>query len=496
MNRPMRRASILVFLAVFLAGALLDHPRRGWNVNTRLDLVFAVVDRGRLDIDAYHRRRDTWTMDKAFYQGHYYSDKLIGVSVLAMPVYAGMRLLWGVFGSRPSPSQANYVLRTVVVSGAAGLSAALLFQLLVGLGGSRRRALVATGLTVFGTLWFGYGTVFYPYVPGIAAALLALRGLLFPRAGLLSPAAWCGIGALCGLALLCDFIFGLIVLALAGLSLLRIGLEAGWLPAGWGDGFGGIPEPRYGTRQAVQRIALAALGAALPLSLFALYTWTIFGRLAIPYEYHAVEHFRTGMQAGFMGITSPRLAPLWYLTLHPLRGIFFWSPLVAAALVGCVLGLRAGGRLRLAGALGLYAFAAYLTFNASYYMWWGGYGMGPRLMLPMFVAVPLGLASCCREDAAPWSWRLFVGLGLVSLALCLPLSILNPLVPQVHSDPVYAALRVGDAIAVPQLRLLEHFYSGSFLFTPGGSFSALRALSAGAVVALPLALFAAADRCR
>ncbi len=57
-----------------------------WNIASRLDLVKAIVEEKRLTIDSYH---DSvfYTGDKAFVNGHYYSDKAIGASLLGALVY-------------------------------------------------------------------------------------------------------------------------------------------------------------------------------------------------------------------------------------------------------------------------------------------------------------------------------------------------------------------------------------------------------------------------
>jgi hypothetical protein len=486
-----RRAGLLLFLAVFVAAAALHHPRTGWNVNSRLALVFAVVDRGSLAIDAYHDRPDTGTMDKALYRGHVYSDKMIGVSLLALPAYAGMRAAWAFFGATPRFQQAHYLLRVLAVSLPAGLAALLMWSLLVHLGGDPQRALVATLLLFFGSLLFGYATVFYPYLPGIAAGLAALRLTLAPPGGSLDRRTSLAVGGLCGASLLCDWIFGPMVGGIAALFALRAANESGWL-GGNAPGAEGRPRPR--DRRVVENLAWAALAGSLVLSVFLAYSLSIFGRPAIPYEFHAVEPYRTGMQRGLMGATTPSAAALWFLTVHPYRGLFVWSPLLAAALVGCVLALRRGGTHRRAGALGLYAFSAYLLFNASYYMWWGGWAMGPRHLLPMFVALPLGLAELCRPETPRRVWWGVCALGLASVALCLPLSLLEPQVPQGYSDEFLWTVRVGTPLGAPQLAFLERFYTLAWLRNDDGSLAVGTAASYLTAITAPLLLGLLATR--
>jgi hypothetical protein len=476
------RAGLLLFLAVFLSAAFLHHPRTGWNVNSRLALVFAVVDQGSFAIDAYHLGRETGTMDKAIHEGHVYSDKLIGVSLLAVPVYAGMRLVGSLFGVTPEFQQANYLLRVLAVSAPAGLAALLLWRLLVHLGADERRGLLATLTAFFGSLLFGYATVFYPYLPGIAAALGALWLTLAPPGGSLGRGASLAVGALCGLALLCDFMFGLLVAGICALFTVRTGVEGGWLPA---RVMGGEVARSTSPRGSAGNLGWAALAGCLVLSIFLAYSLSIFGRPAIPYEFHAKEAYRLGMQQGLMGATLPRPAALWFLTVHPYRGLFFWSPLWIAALVGCGLALRSPGRRRLVGALGLYGFAAYLLFNASYYMWWGGWAMGPRHMLPALAVLPLGLAELSRPETPRWLWRSVLGAGWVSIALCMPLALLDPQIPQGYSDEFLWSVGVGTPLRAPQLSSLERFYGLAWLRHPGGGLAVGRLVSYLAAIAAP-----------
>ena len=115
--------------------------------------------------------------------------------------------------------------------------------------------------------------------------------------------------------------------------------------------------------------------------------------------------FRDAMSRGVMGISWPRLGPLWFLTVHPYRGILFWSPWIVAALVGSLLALRGSTNRRMWGWMSLWMFCATVLANSGYYMWWGGWAMGPRLLLPMMTAVPMGLAELCRAERSRRWWR-------------------------------------------------------------------------------------------
>ncbi len=65
------------------------------NELSRVYLTQAIVERGSLDIDEEVRGGIGEFSDLARYDGHYYSDKAIGISLLGVPVYAAARALVG-----------------------------------------------------------------------------------------------------------------------------------------------------------------------------------------------------------------------------------------------------------------------------------------------------------------------------------------------------------------------------------------------------------------
>ncbi|MEQ8818848.1 MAG: hypothetical protein RLY93_01290 [Sumerlaeia bacterium] len=479
----------LLFAAVFLSAVCLHHPNTGYNVNTRLVLVFAVADQGTLTIDDYHDLEPYATGDKAFYEGHYYSDKIFGVSLLALPFYWGMKGLWAVAGgAEPTFQQANYVLRVFAVSAPAALAASLLWLLSVRLGAAPRRALLAVGFAVFGSIFFGYATIFMPYAPGVAAALGALYLLLYPPARRLTARNSIAIGGLCGVALLSDLLFVFVVWGLIAVFLLRLQDQVGL----WGlRAFADMSGDRTRWRGAVGIAAAGAIAGAIPLALFAAYSIAIFGSPTIPYEYEADPIFREGMAAGVMGATLPPKAhALWFLTLHPFRGLFFWTPVMALAVAGLVMGVRSAGRRRLVGWLGLWVFVSYLLFNACYYMWWAGWTMGPRLLLPIWAVVPLGLAELCRRDRPRWLFAAVCVAGTVGVLLTMPLSILDPQIPQGNPHEVLQNATLTTDLAVPQFVYLGAFWTGQ-VFERAGAWWGLRAVLS---LLLPVVLIGVAWR--
>jgi hypothetical protein len=107
---------------------------------------------------------------------------------------------------------------------------------------------------------------------------------------------------------------------------------------------------------------------------------------------------------------------------------------------------------------------AYLAMASGYYMWWGGWSMGARLMSPMLAALPLGLIEILRPGRSNAWWWAFVAASAVSIVLCLPVALINPQVEEGNTYPRLRYAQVGDSLEVPQYRYLKMWYGGEFMF--------------------------------
>jgi hypothetical protein len=471
-----RVGAIGIFVAAMVVMGAVHSGNTGWNVNSRMALVFAVVDRGTFAIDGYVGEKDIlWTGDRASYAGHYYSDKAFGVSLLCVPVYAAMQAVAGLFGFEWGLQAKIYVLRIVSASIPAAISLALLWILMVRAGALPRRALVAVALAFYGSLWFAYSTLAMPYSPGIAACLAAIYLIYIPPSRSVSATRAAAIGLLCGLALVCDFLFGPIVIVAIGVAfLIRLRVQSPdrlWPLTAW-----------------------AMLGGAIPLALFAAYSYSIFGAVSMPYQYEDLPLFREGMSQGVMGMTTPRLSFAWFLTFHPYRGVFFWSPWIFVALAGCLAAIRSGGLRQAFAWMGLWAFASALYMNSSYYMWWGGFSMGARLMLPMMAAVPLGLVEACRRERSPIWWWTLVGTGVIACVLSMPLALTDPQMPQIEDTADLLKVSLTSGLRVPQFDWIWKYYSGDWFWGPDSRDHVLRVLPLPAIALSTLILTLTARR--
>jgi len=336
---------------------------RSANELPRILLTQEIVDRHTFRIDArlgeLGSRFDVATTP----DGRHFSNKAPGLSFLAVPAYAALR----VFG-RPAPRLATWVLRVFAVT-----LPALLFLLGFwrlarrfapqGGGGDdapRRAALLAYAL---GSMALPYGILFFSHQLAAAAAggafvaaVALVRGAA-RRPDLLALAT----GALAGLAVLADY--------QAALAAAAVGVYLLWR-----------------SRRRLRDALLALLGAAPFAALLALYHRACFG-----------SPFRTGYsfaadpahQQGVLGVVGPNRAAFWHALLAPDNGLLVLSPWVLLAVAGGVAIARdRAARARVGAEASVCAVVAalYLLFLGSLVPEFGraGWSVGPR-----YIAVAL-----------------------------------------------------------------------------------------------------------
>ncbi len=128
------------------------------------------------------------------------------------------------------------------------------------------------------------------------------------------------------------------------------------------------------TRLARFAVPLLAVGAAL-----AAYNYARFGSVL-----QTGYHFASGQE----GFTTP----LWWgvlgLTISPVRGFFLYNPPALLALFGWPRFHRAHRSLSW---VMIAVVLSQLFIFGAWWAWWGGYGWGPRFLLPL---VPLVILAC------------------------------------------------------------------------------------------------------
>lgn len=427
-----------LLVAVFAADAYFAGPP-AWNQNSRFALTRALVEHRTTIIDPYH----TTTGDKSRRDGHFYSDKAPGTSLLAAPAYAlyyGAGRLVGAErpdvrlapldprepsrdpedkqpGDRLAYNQAYrtglYISRLGSVSAATVLATAALYLLALARTGERRVALAIAAIWALATPALVYGAAFYGHQLCADLLLLGFAGIMLGHG---SRAMAFGSGLCLGLAVLCEYP------AAVPVALL-------WLFGAWRRG------PRFALWSALGGLPAAAALAA--------YHTVAFGHpLKTGYDFVYLEEFAEGMRVNY-GIHAPDPQVLLEILFGAYRGLFYLAPVLLLAPWGFLMELRgfppapAGMSdrpwpIRPVTALSIAIVAFYLLLNAGYYMWDGGAAIGPRHCVPMLPFMALALAPALRTVP-----RATVALGLLSGLQAIVLASAAPEAPQ-FGDPLWS----------------------------------------------------------
>ncbi|MBO9336172.1 MAG: hypothetical protein J7455_15995 [Roseiflexus sp.] len=394
------RVEILLFLVLLACYAYFPPRWADWNQNSRLNLTLAIVDDRSFQIDRFVAN----TGDYAKYNGHYYSDKAPGTSFLAVPVYAVVRPVLqttpvqrfierlgssAAFGETLHPDGSGLAMEKVyfalvlmIVSFAtvavpSALLGVVLYRFLELFG-------LATGWRVMVALIYGLATPAFPYSNAfvghqqVAAMLFIAFWLVFLIGRQrLSPRWMLVVGFLLGWTLITEYPAALIVAGI-GLYALIVLSDRRWIV---GAALAGIP----------------------PLALMMAYNYAIFGTV-LPVGYKYSELWQAEHQSGFMSLTGPNREALWGITFGIHRGLFVLAPVLLTGLAGFVAWWRAGVYRREL-AVCIWAVVSFLLFNGSSVMWSGGFGVGPRYLVPMLPFLAFGMGAFLAMWGTRWRAR-------------------------------------------------------------------------------------------
>jgi hypothetical protein len=400
------RREIIVGLALlFCYGFFRQVP--AWNEYSRYDLVRALVEDGTTRID----RLEQNTGDKAFYNGHYYSDKTPGTAFLGVPVYRLLTLTSTASGAgTPDPLTAVQALAFVESGIPTVLVVLLLLRLLRPTVGEGWALLISLGYGL-GSIAFPFATMFFSHAASAFLLFAAFYLLWRWRAdrGAWRPAL---AGFLAGWAVMVELSTMLGVLALIAYALGS-----------------SRPSGRRSRQVNVRALLLMVAGAMLPAALFLAYNWVSFGGpFRLGYTNLPAGGFAEGMSQGILGVTWPRPEVLVDLLFGP-RGLVRLAPWFALA----PLGLLAARQLRLRAEVVVCGFivVTFLLFNAGYYLPFGGWTPGPRFLAPAlpFAAVLVALVPRALRP-------LVVLLIVVAVATFFVATVTMPNAPEMYLDPL------------------------------------------------------------
>jgi hypothetical protein len=415
-----RAAQLIVFITLLSCYGYFFPRWADPNQNSRLDMVVAVVDDGTFQIDKYVHN----TVDYAKVGEHYYSDKAPGTAFLGIPIYAGLKLFLDL------PIVDNL---TVKLGGNKAFQATLRED---GSGILKQKVRFALAQVVITFLVAALpsallGLLMYRLLAHFASGVW-LRAVLVLGYGLLTPA-FAYAGAFYGHQLSTALLFGAFYLAFqmgelvtkqpvngstnrqvgepmrqavrnqkpGTLRLLIVGLLLGYsvvteyptlLVAGILYLYVLYILYRLGQWA---RISWVTLGGAIVAIGWMIYNTAVFGS-PLELGYSHSELWQDQHHTGFMSLTLPHGEAMWGITFGIFRGLFILSPWLLLAVPGFWLWWRSGQR-RVELLVAVASALAMLLFNASSIMWWGGFAVGPRYLLPALPFMVLPVAFVFRE---------------------------------------------------------------------------------------------------
>jgi 4-amino-4-deoxy-L-arabinose transferase-like glycosyltransferase len=358
---------------VILAYAYFFSPA---NTNTlsRYDMVQALAH-GTAIIDVHAAN----TIDVSFYNGHYYSPRSIGLSLIAVPILGVLHIIETHTHLTTVTIQIGLLsMFTVLPAALAGVIAfeRLILRLRPRLAGTPI-PVVVTGAFALGTLYYSFAAEFlsHAFAGGllITGFYVLYRAKTARRAEILLVVA----GLLVGLSVISEYPTALVVLVFCVYV--------------WAS----FPGRR------VRMLALF-VGGTIPWALvLGWYDWFAFGNpFHISYDYVAGTQF-VGQHQGLFGITWPHPAAYWEILVWP-RGLLVTSPLLALVPIGFSRWWRSEKRPPAEALVCLAVVVIYASLIASYFLPMAGENNpGPRLLTPMLPFACLSLVWVA-DDARRW----------------------------------------------------------------------------------------------
>jgi len=347
------------------------YPRIG-NENTQYALTQAVVDDHSFIVDRFI----TPTMeDKAFNDGHYYSDKPPGCSLLMIPLYIFFRGLLGIY--KEPLTQWLVIITSICLY--SSISVVIYYHLLL-LFGIKRRRVAHTFLYVFGTLCFCYSTIGVQeqFVTPLVLASFFFALAYDDRKGMFFS------GLFAGLSFFTRYQTLVMVI---------------WL----------IPF-LFLDKQKRKNLLFFLIPFGLVASALLLYNKVCFSHPLI----FSTAKFATatGRLPRSVQFWIPPVSDIKEMLISPWRGLFFFSPFLLYSLPGFFQIYKEDWKKGLLLAFSALSFFGFFFFNR---LWYGGSDYGFRYMTP---GLPLFAMSASFMFERIRYNKLFVFLSVVSILVC------------------------------------------------------------------------------
>jgi hypothetical protein len=381
----------------------------GWNQNAHFDTVRAIVERGTFEITAYASN----TGDVSRVGDKVYSNKPPGLALLAAPVYFALTRVESAFGFDVGSSRVTVANMHATTVWTSALPAALLA---VGVYRAFRREGALSRMAFALACAFAFGSLLWPYsgvmmVQPLVASSLFWAWLIASDQHNVSRARLILAGLLAGLASLCDYLAAPLAFALAA--------YVGW------------------TRRSALDLIASVIGPALAVAGVLLFNQLTFGNLLVTAHAFMDPYFKSGRLL-FGQFDSPDYRALYWISYHPMRGLFVCCPMFMIPILSL---LGAIGARRLNWTAGhffrLVVVGYFVAFMLTFVGWTGGWGVGPRYLIPalpfLWLFARRGFERFGRISAMLIALSMFTMFAVTAVQAIYPANDSGP--PQ-HWDPV------------------------------------------------------------
>jgi len=381
----LNKKELKIFLTFFIIYSFFVYWI-GWNEQSHFALTRSIVDEGRFEIDSYANQ----TSDRAFFNGHHYSDKDPGPSFLAAPVYATWKFIYNFFPNGFKEKYAgdntfiatevgenkvaiieyinpgffilvSMILVTIFTSSLlSALTVVLIYKISKYFTKNEKYRLLLIITAGLGTLLFPYALVFMKHAISTFFAFLAFF-LLFKvkHEKIKDNKYFLFSGLSLGFAITCD-----ITIAIIGLACLV-----------------------YLISFRKEKTIYFLIGGLLGILPFIVYNYLVFETpLTLSRNYMDPKIWPE--LGGVKGLEMPNPFVMLRLLFYPEKGIFFYYPILLLSFVGLYYMYK---KFRVESILILFIFFSFLLMNSSWWAWWGGASFGPRHLTSTipFLILPL-----------------------------------------------------------------------------------------------------------
>jgi 4-amino-4-deoxy-L-arabinose transferase-like glycosyltransferase len=420
----------------------------GINENTRFFLTRAIVDEGRLEIDTYANQ----TADRAYINGHYYSEKAPGTSFLAIPVHATWKFIYYnlfpqsfkekysrlneyVVSSQPNNipiytivNPGFFILTSMVLiiifvsSFFSALSIVLMYKITGYFTNIEKNRILLTSIFGLGTTIFPYALVFLGEGAGTFFLFLGFYLILkIKRENILDKKLILLTGLVVGFSFVVEYTTAIFIVFL---TLMVVFSK---------------------NRKNFHFFLIGLFIGVLPLFI---YNILIFGNpLEFTRSYIDPQIYPDIYRKDFGFFYGIKPFVILRLLFYPYRGLFYYYPILLLSFIGLFKMYKEYKVEVISIILSLFILAA---INSSMFNWWGGAVFGPRHFSVLIPYLTLPLIYVIK-DMRKINFLLFV------LGLFLLISIFNNVIGLQY--PEAELLEKGGYETAPNYKSLENTFA-------------------------------------